>query len=311
MTVKKLSKQNRASPSQRQSAKFMSMYRNSILLFVLAISFESFAQFPSLSPQGSVEQQVGDTHIKILYERPAARGRNIFGSLVPYDKMWRTGAGNCTKISFTKPVVIGMTSIPVGTYSFLTIPGVNSWTIILNKDTTLYGLNGYSSDDDIVRLNTPVRSTTRFYESLTFDIDVVPNNAVIHLSWANVHVGFLVQTCIDKHASDYISKKLLSKQSKNPEEYAVAAEYMYYMGTDLESSNALVSHALTLKKELWYYRLRIDILARLNRSKEAFAVADDAINWINSRKDWNEREKTEFRSEYEKRKMELLKTERK
>src|SRR5690242_7898509 len=94
--------------------------------------------FPDLSPKGIVKQIVGLSTIEVNYERPAARGRKIFGDLVPFDKLWRTGAGNCTKIKFSSPVTITGKKIAAGTYSLLSIPNLLQWTIILNSDTTLY-----------------------------------------------------------------------------------------------------------------------------------------------------------------------------
>ena len=97
---------------------------------------------PVLSPEGSIRQKVGITTISVVYERPAARGRTIFGDLVPYGKLWRTGAGNCTKIKVGDDVVINDKIVPTGTYSLFAIPDQNEWTIILNTDTTLYGTQG-------------------------------------------------------------------------------------------------------------------------------------------------------------------------
>src|SRR5260370_19398784 len=165
--------------------------RIDLTIVFLLLSLTGLAQFPSLSPPATLEQQIGSTSIKITYARPAARGRSVFGSLVPYGKMWRTGAGRCTKIRFAKPVMIEKTEIPSGTYSLVSIPDIQSWTIILNRDTTLYALDGYKSTNDVVRFTAPVQATSRTYESLTIDVDVVPNNTVVYMSWVNTQVKFL------------------------------------------------------------------------------------------------------------------------
>lgn len=291
--------------SPEKKYRLITMRQLFISIFVVAISFNAIAQFPTLSPAGKVEQQIGSTTIKIAYERPAARGRKIFGSLVPYEQVWRTGAGKCTKIYFDKPVVIGATAIAEGAYSLFTIPGLKNWTIILNKDTALFGSDGYSESKDVVRLNAPVQSTTRFYESMTIDIDVIPNNGMVYISWENVQVTFLVDTQTDKKAQDHIKTILLTKQSKDADDYATAAEYLYYMGTDLETGDKLIAHAITLKKQLWYYRLRLDILERLKNSQRASEVADEAIGWISMKEDWSKEKREEYRKNFEKRKGKL------
>jgi len=279
-----------------------------IHLLIISLSFLSataWAQFPALSPRATVTQEIGATTISITYERPAMRGRAIFGGLVPYGKLWRTGAGNCTKIRFSKPVQIGKTPVPSGTYSLFTIPDAKSWTIILNKDTTLYGVDRYKPENDVLRIAAPVQSTARRYESLTFDIDVVPNNAVVYLSWGNTQVSFGVDTGVDKASMDFINASLLSGKSTNAEEYAAAAEYLYYLDRDLDKGFTLVTKAIALQKELWYYGLKVDILERQKQFSQGIAAADEAIQWIDSRQDWSPAKRAEYRGDFERRKKDL------
>jgi hypothetical protein len=185
----------------------------------------SQGNFPDLSPKGYVMQKAGFTTISVDYERPAARGRKIFNDLVPYNKLWRTGAGNATKMRFSTPVVIHDKNIVAGNYSILTIPGPNEWTVILNNDTTLYGLQGYNQSKDVLRFNTNAEKTARYYESFTIDIDIIPHNAMIYLAWGNTQIHFKVETGSDKKTDDYINSNLLTDKSTDPAQYATAAEY--------------------------------------------------------------------------------------
>lgn len=282
------------------------IYITKLTLAFVVLSTGAWAQFPSLSPRATIAQEIGATNIRITYERPAARGRAIFGALVPYGKLWRTGAGHCTTIQFSRPVVIGKTPVPSGTYSLFSIPDIKSWTLILNKDTTLYGVDGYTPGNDILRITAPVQSTTRHYESFTIDIDVVPNNGMVYLSWANTQVSFLVDTGVDAASMDFIKASLLTKKSTNHEDYASAAEYLYYLDRDFDTGEALVSQALVLKKSLWYYRMKIDILERQKKFSQGTSVADEAIKWIDSRQDLTAEKKSEYRDDFEKRKIGLL-----
>jgi hypothetical protein len=238
------------------------------LFALLTVGAIGQTRFPSLSPEASIRQKVGFTTISVIYERPAARGRVIFGELVPYEKVWRTGAGNCTKIKFDQNVLIGNKSIPAGTYSLFTIPGQHEWTIVLNRDTTLYGTGGYDERKDIVRFRAKSKVTDRYYESLTFDIDVIPNNAELNISWEKTRVAFVIETETDKQIAKIVDEQLLGK-SKDSQLLAMGAEYYYYLGRDLQTGLALINEAIAIKIISWYYTLKIDILSKSKRYAEA------------------------------------------
>ena len=108
------------------------------------------------SPAASYEQEVGSAKIKISYSRPLVRGRKIFGELVPFDKLWRTGASDCTVITTSEDISFGNNVLKTGSYSIFTIPSINEWTIIINTDTTLHGETGYDEKKDVMRFKVPV-----------------------------------------------------------------------------------------------------------------------------------------------------------
>lgn len=257
--------------------------------------------FPSLSPKGSVVQTIGFTTISVDYERPAARGRKVFGELVKYGSLWRTGAGNCTRIKFSKAVMIDNKNIKQGTYSIFTIPGTNEWTVILNKDTTLYGINAYDAAKDIIRFKVKPQSTGRFYESLTIDIDVVPNDAVVYVSWENTQISFPVKTESDNVVNDFIQQHLLTNRSRDSDQYAAAAEYYYFLNTDLDLALVLIDKAIAMKNESWYYRQKVDILELQKKYKEAIDAATLAISIDQKRVDWDSGSKQQSEAEYKKR----------
>jgi hypothetical protein len=249
-----------------------------IVLLLSAIVSISFSQekFPALSAKGKIEQKVGFTTIKIDYERPSARGRKIFGELVPYGKIWRTGAGHCPKINFDDDVEIAGKAVKAGTYSLLTVPAEREWTIILNKDTTLFGTDSYNEKLDAVRILATSERTSRYYESFTLDVDIVPNNADIYLSWANCQVHFKVGTNSDRRASEFVQAYLVTGRSEDPDEYATAAEYYIYQNMELDKAMSLVDNAIRLKEKAWYYRLKTDIL----ESQKKYVAAIDLLNFL-------------------------------
>jgi tetratricopeptide (TPR) repeat protein len=273
-----------------------------IIVFLITIT-NSFSQsiFPGLSPKGRIEQMIGLTNITVDYERPAARGRKVFGELVKYEKLWRTGAGNCTKISFSKPVIIDNKKINKGTYSVFTIPNTNEWTVILNTDTTLYGVGSYDERKDLLRFKAKTQSTDRYYESLSIDIDVKPNNAIIYIAWEKTQISFQVETETDKVANYFIQQYLLTDKSKNSDEYAAAAEYYFYLNKDLDRALILIDKAIGKKNESWYYRQKIDILEKQMKYKEAIDCANLAISLDQKRTEWDLKTKEQSEEEYKKR----------
>lgn len=255
-------------------------------LGLLLFAFVSTAQivFPVLSPRGSITQWVGNTYVTISYERPAAREREIFGSLVPFGELWRTGAGYCTQISVDQPVRIGNEKVAAGRYSLFTIPGKEEWVVILNADTTLYGTYGYNTEKDVIRFLVNPQETCRFYESLTMDIDVVPNDAVVYLSWANTQISFTINTSIDEEIMYAVKVELLEGESDDPNQYALAAEYMIVQNTNLYDALILAEKAVVLDPNSWARMLKIQILERLHRYEEALAEIQAGKENVKTRK---------------------------
>ena len=131
---------------------------------------------PSPSPSAKVEQRIGLTDVTITYSRPSAKGRKVFGSLVPYGELWRTGANHCTVFECSDNIVIEDQVITAGKYSLFTIPGEGSWMFILNKDADLSGTDGYNPEGDVLRLKVPSRpmnateTFTILFDNLAEDI---------------------------------------------------------------------------------------------------------------------------------------------
>lgn len=126
--------------------------------------------------------------VKVLYGRPQKKGRSVFGSLVPYDKVWRTGANEATEVTFFQDIKLGEQEIKAGTYTLLTIPGKKSWTIILNSDTDVWGSYYYDKDKDVARIDVPVKNTDEIeYFSIAFTKETDGANMI--LAWDNISVA--------------------------------------------------------------------------------------------------------------------------
>lgn len=249
-------------------------------------------EIPEASPPGKVIQKIGFTTIEVYYERPAARGRtegHIFGNLVPFGKVWRTGAGNCTTISFNTDVLINDQVIPRGKYALFTIPERKDWIIILNTDTLAYGAYNYDKSGDVVRVQVPSRRTDRYYEALTVDIDFIPNDARIYISWLNTQVSFDISTGLDKRILSFIRENLILRDSENPDLYESAIMYYLWHQQDRKQVMKFIDRGIELKDDrLWYY-WKVEELMKDKRYVEARTAAESAIKVIGNSSESAER----------------------
>lgn len=168
----------------------------------ICISFFLFAGFTSaqkeqlrVSPKASVTQVVGLTEVKIDYSRPGVKGRNVWGELVPFNKVWRAGANEATTFEFESDVQIEGKKLPAGKYSFFAIPAKDEWTLIFNKVADQWGAFEYNESEDALRVSVkPVNNNNTEWMLFTFtDIDPEKKSAVINLCWEKIKVPFKVQ----------------------------------------------------------------------------------------------------------------------
>lgn len=268
-------------------------------LFTCLLSFQfTLGQLselvPAISPEAIVQQKIGNVEFEITYGRPAVRERKIFGGLVPYGEVWRTGAGPGTKLTFDKPVKIGGKDIPAGTYAIVTIPSEESWTIMLNSNIKkIFGAqqDSYDQETEVVRFNVSPQKTSYYYESLTFDIDVVKNNAEVILSWETTQVHFPITTTNNKEALNTI-EKFLSDHPTDIDNLSFAA---YYLDVNNQSPELMLTYAdraLTMKEDRWYYELKMNALAKNKRFDEARKTFEQALKFLKREKPdgWQETE---------------------
>jgi hypothetical protein len=161
-----------------------------VCLFLLtgmsAFGQEAVSNRPS--PLEIVTLKYEDTYVKITYGRPHKRGRNIFGELVPYGEIWRTGANEATEITTTGRIKLAGKEVRPGTYSIFTIPREDKWTIILNKDLGQWGAYNYRESFDLMRFDVPVETTGEIWEPFTIEFEQVKNGANIIMKWDKTQV---------------------------------------------------------------------------------------------------------------------------
>jgi hypothetical protein len=143
---------------------------------------------PRLSAVAIARTMVGDTYVKVVYGQPLKKGREIFGELEPYGKVWRTGANESTEITFSTDVTLGGTRVSAGTYALFTVPNKDNWTIILNRALGQSGAFQYDESKDVVRFEVPVKRSEKMYEAFTISFTEAEGGTDMHLMWDLVHV---------------------------------------------------------------------------------------------------------------------------
>jgi hypothetical protein len=173
------------------------MYHFKRIILFLLIPLASFAQEAIKarpSPLATVSARYKDTYLKIIYSQPHKRGREVFGELIPFDKIWRTGANEATEITITKDILINGQPLKVGTYSLLTIPSKEKWTIIINSDLGMWGSYNYNQKTDVLRFEASVELLKDVvFEPFTILIDQKTDKATISLLWDKTKVSFPIQ----------------------------------------------------------------------------------------------------------------------
>jgi tetratricopeptide (TPR) repeat protein len=265
-----------------------------LALTLASITSQAQLKLPELSPDATLIQNVGYVNFEITYGRPAARGRKVFGELVPYGVVWRTGGGAITKIQFDKPVTIGNKSVPAGFYSLVSIPNPKQWTILINSNTKkIFGeqQDGYDIETEVARFEVPVSHTPRFYESFTIEVEVINNDAELYISWENTQVHFPILTGSNAQAIKDIETYLAA----NPTDADNLSYAAYYLGMNkLEPQRLLgyVDRALKIKENWWFYELKMNLLADTGRYEEARITYKKALDYLHRAKPegWKETE---------------------
>jgi hypothetical protein len=252
-------------------------------IFALSLSllfFTADAQIktPAPSPEGSISQKVGLTEISVSYSRPSAKSRIVFGDLVPYGQIWRTGANAATKIKFGENVKINGQELPAGEYSFYTIPGKEEWTLIFHKNLNHWGTGGdkYNPEDDALRFTTKPKNTTTKTETLTFEIGNLRDDACsIELRWENTSVSFDVQLETDAKVMSAIDEAMKGVSQST---YYQAARYYYDHDKDMNKALEWINKSMEGGNDkFWIIRQKALILAKLGRHQEAIAAAELSI----------------------------------
>ena len=246
-----------------------------IITFVTFYSLVNAQDFrtPRPSPDATVSQFVGITKITVDYSCPGVKGRKIWGELVPYGEVWRTGANEVTSITFSDPVKVNGNDLPAGTYGIHIIPSMNEWEIIFSKDTKVDESSNYDPKKDALRLKVKPAENP-FTERMMFTItDMTENSANVNLLWEKLKVSFGVEVS---------TQKLVLEGARNALDWGQlnsAATYCLQNNVNLEEGYRWVRASELINENYWNQRIKAQYLAKMNNKDEAIAVMEKAIDY--------------------------------
>jgi len=273
-----------------QSSRFPSLLLSAVFTFVfvagvllpggLRAADEKKIEFPSASQHSVVKQRVGLTDVEVDYSRPNQNGREIFGGLVPYGKLWRTGANAVTKVKFSRAVTLGGKEIPAGEYALFTIPTANEWTIILSKDAKVQSAADYKQENDAARITVPPESIPVAIETFTIALnDVKGASATLDLLWDKTRVPVKLTTDDVEQVSKQLDAAVSAGTALDPRTAYQAAAFYYDNNKDMNQAAKWIDQALEKSPDAYFMHYKkAQIQAKIGNKNEAAASAQKAID---------------------------------
>ena len=232
---------------------------------------------PAASPQSTVTQRVGLTDITIVYSRPSAKGRKIFGTVVPFGKRWRTGANGTTSIKFSDDVMVEGKKVPAGEYGIYTIPNKTEWMVVLNKNTKLGAdVDGFKDDQDVARFTVKPYGVAQKAETFTIDFtDLTPATANVAMSWENMGAKFKIMADVESKVMAQIDEKVIKAATPAPGDLAAAAVYYYDNNKDLKQAATWMEKANAAEPtKFWNLNTEAKIRLKMKDYKGAMTAAE-------------------------------------
>lgn len=245
---------------------------------MILTSLNSLAQvkMPAPSPTQTIKQDFGLGNIEVIYSRPSAKGRTVFGDLVPNGKIWRTGANEATKIKFSDAVEIGGKKIDSGTYVLYSLPNEESWEIILNKGITNWGVDGYNENKDVTRFKIVPEKSKNNIETFTIQFEEIkPESCRLQLSWGNKIISIPIVTDIKSKIKAQIEAAM--QTDKKP--FWQAAQYYYEYEKNLPKALDNAGKAAAENpKAYWIFLYKARIQKDLGDIKGALATSGISLD---------------------------------
>ncbi|MBL0097179.1 MAG: DUF2911 domain-containing protein [Bacteroidetes bacterium] len=245
------------------------------IVFATLVADAQSLKVPAPSPSQTLKQDFALSTIEISYSRPGVKNRTIFGDIVPFGTLWRTGANSATTISFGDTVMIGGVKVNPGKYGLLTIPGQTEWVVIISKSTTTTGADDYKKEEDVVRMNVKPSALSNKVETFTIQLENIKNNSCdLQLMWDKTMVSVGISTDIDGRIMKDIQKLVVNDSRP----YGAAANYYMENGKDLKLAAEWYDKAIAGNpKAYWLVHQKANCQAKMGLKKEAVETANKSI----------------------------------
>ncbi|WP_019038134.1 DUF2911 domain-containing protein [Psychroflexus tropicus] len=248
------------------------------IAFVMSVVFYAQVETPQPSPNAMLTQNVGLSEVSVAYSRPSAKGRVIFGDLVPFDKRWRTGANENTIVTFSDDVEIGGQALEAGSYSLYSIPKKGSWDIFFYENTENWGLPRTWNEDAVVAMiNVPVKSLKHLVETFTIGFDnITMDKAHLAISWEKTKVEVPIAFPTDEMVEANIDRIMSGPTAAD---YFNSAVYYFTSGKDLDKAEAWMEKGMEMAetKPFWMQRQQSLIYAANGKKKKAIETAKASL----------------------------------
>lgn len=244
------------------------------VLSLLAVDAQQL-KTPAPSPTQTIKQDFGISTVELTYSRPAMKGRKVFGDLVPYGKLWRTGANAATRIKFADDVQIGGTTLKAGEYVIYTVPNQNEWEVVFNKGLNNWGIDGYKQEEDVARVKVKSIKLDESIESFTMQfMNVKPSSTDLFIAWDKTAVAVPIITDVETKVMAQINNIM----NKDNRPYFSAAMYYLDNGKDLNQALVWFDKAIEQNpKAFWVYHQKANALAKAGKKDEAKTTAQRSI----------------------------------
>jgi hypothetical protein len=228
-------------------------------------------ELPHPSPSAKVSQVIGLTEISVDYSCPAVKGRKIWGALVPYDQMWRTGANQATKITVSRDLTLGDKPVPAGTYALFTIPSKGAWTVILNKKADQSGTaRDYKPELDLVRFQVHAKPAQHRERMVFLFSDFTDDKGSLDLEWEKLRVSIPIKVNTGEQAMANIAKGIDGAWRT----YANAARYLLETKKDYATGLKYIDQSLALNEDWFNLWIKASLLAAKGSVKEAITLGE-------------------------------------
>lgn len=279
-----MSEHHRRQPSTDQRCAFALTALIGALALLNSSPYAQAFELPLPSPKARVEQRVGIADFSLEYSSPAVRGRTIWGGVVALDKRWRSGANKATKLTASHEFIFGGQAVPAGAYALYTIPGRDTWTVVLNSDADVWGMPGPDPAHDLVRVTAKAEAVP-FRERLTFIFSEATDDSVrLDLEWEKLRISVPIKVDTQAHIGAAAGKL----REEAWEAHTDSARYLLENGGDLGIALAYVDTSIAIDSTWANHWLRAQILGKQGRTAQALEAAQQALRLGRGDKEFEE-----------------------